>query len=270
MPKPRLISRLACWLCISLFAQSLLAENSWPPLRFIPTDQLHSSTAGLSQDLRQLNSEPDLNPASLWLEQGRQSWQTPPASGQPSCQQCHGDWQLSMRGVASRYPEINTKSLELHNLDQQINYCRTQRQHQPAWPAETDELLAMSALISKASTGMGYIQSASPPMQSAILQGEQIYRRRQGQMNLACTHCHDQHQGRQLGGETISQGHPMAYPAYRFEWQKIGSLQRRLRACYFAIRAEPPAFGSRELLQLEAYLVWRAYNLKLEAPGVRR
>ncbi len=89
-------------------------------------------------------------------------------------------------------------------------------------------------------------------------------------MNLACTHCHDGNWGRRLGPETISQGHGNAYPAYRMEWQATGSLQRRIRACYFGMRAEMPDYGAPELLELELYLAWRARGLPVETPGVRR
>jgi len=89
-------------------------------------------------------------------------------------------------------------------------------------------------------------------------------------MNLACAHCHDRNWGRQLLAETISQGHGNAYPAYRLEWQSAGSLQRRMRACYFGLRAEMPPYGAQELLDLELYLAWRASGLPVETPGVRR
>ena len=60
-----------------------------------------------------------------------------------------------------------------------------------------------------------------------------IYFKAHGQMNLACTQCHDQNWGKRLLAETISQGHGNAFPAYRLEWQSVGSLQRRIRACLF-------------------------------------
>ena len=89
-------------------------------------------------------------------------------------------------------------------------------------------------------------------------------------MNLACTHCHDQSYGKRLYTETISQGHGTAFPAYRLEWQGQGSLQRRLRACLFGVRAEMPKPGAPELTDLELYLAWRANGLPIESPGVRR
>ena len=89
-------------------------------------------------------------------------------------------------------------------------------------------------------------------------------------MNLACARFHDQSWGKRLGAETISQGHPTAFPAYRLEWQGLGSLQRRVRVCLFGVRAEMPLPGARELTDVELYLAWRAQGLPLESPGVRR
>jgi sulfur-oxidizing protein SoxA len=54
------------------------------------------------------------------------------------------------------------------------------------------------------------------------------------------------------------------------EWQTLGSLERRLRACLSGIRAEMLPYGSTEYLDLELYLAWRAQGLPIETPGVRR
>jgi sulfur-oxidizing protein SoxA len=42
-----------------------------------------------------------------------------------------------------------------------------------------------------------------------------------------------------------------------------------MRNCMVAIRAEPYALGSREYVELELYLMWRARGMLLETPGVR-
>jgi sulfur-oxidizing protein SoxA len=49
----------------------------------------------------------------------------------------------------------------------------------------------------------------------------------------------------------------------------MGSLERRLRNCMIGTRAEPYAYGSPEMVQLELYLMWRARGMKLETPAVR-
>jgi sulfur-oxidizing protein SoxA len=72
-----------------------------------------------------------------------------------------------------------------------------------------------------------------------------------------------------LGGSVIPQAHPDGYPIYRLEWNTVGSLQRRLRNCMTGVRAEPFAFGSVELIQLELYLMERARGMTIETPGVR-
>jgi L-cysteine S-thiosulfotransferase len=89
-------------------------------------------------------------------------------------------------------------------------------------------------------------------------------------MNLACAQCHEQNWGRRLFAETITQGHPNAWPAYRMEWQTLGSEERRLRACLSGVRAEMLPYGSPEYLDLELFLAWRAEGLRVETPGVRR
>ena len=100
--------------------------------------------------------------------------------------------------------------------------------------------------------------------------GEAFFVRRRGQLNLACTHCHDANWGRTLFAERISQGHPNAWPAYRLDWQTLGSLERRLRACLSGVRAEILPYGSPEYTDLALYLSWRARGLPIESPGVRR
>jgi sulfur-oxidizing protein SoxA len=42
-----------------------------------------------------------------------------------------------------------------------------------------------------------------------------------------------------------------------------------LRNCLTGMRAELHPHGSRELVELELYLMWRARGMKLEAPAVR-
>ncbi len=135
---------------------------------------------------------------------------------------------------------------------------------------EADDLLALSAYVTYQSRGMPVAVTIDGPARAAFERGQALYRQRHGQMNIACTQCHDQNWGKLLLRETISQGHGTAFPAYRLEWQGVGSLQRRIRACLFGVRAQMPPPGAPELTDLELYLAWRAGGLPLEAPGVRR
>lgn len=260
------------WVLVCSGVLASLLASAQTAQRGILLSDLKSGTAFMSADLRTLQADDGLNPASLWWLQGERLWQQPAPNG-PACASCHGEAASRMAGVAARYPRV-TQGGAVLNLEAQINQCRTQHQKAPAWAYESEALLAMTAWLAKASRGELHpsVREAKVQLsQTASWQrGQAQYYTRIGQMNLACAHCHEQNWGRRLGGETLSQGHPVAYPAYRLEWQGVGSLHRRLRACFSGVRAEPPAFGSQTLLDLEVFLAWRAGPLPLEAPGVRR
>lgn len=85
-----------------------------------------------------------------------------------------------------------------------------------------------------------------------------------------CGQCHDDNAGRRLRGDVISSGVGTGYPAYRLEWNTLGSLHRRLRACSLGVRATQFDYGSREYHALELYLAVRARGLPVESPGLRR
>lgn len=234
----------------------------------LPAAELKSGTQFMSADLRTLQADDGLNPASLWWLQGERLWQQPAPEG-PACIGCHGDAATRMAGVAAKFPRLAPGGAVL-NLEAQINQCRTRHQKASAWGYESEALLAMTAWLAKVSRGAVHDQALPTRLAESWQRGQAQYLQRRGQMNLACVHCHDQNWGRRLGGETLSQGHSLAYPAYRLEWQGVGSLHRRLRACFSGVRAEAPSLGSQALLDLEVFLAWRAGPLPLEAPGVRR
>jgi sulfur-oxidizing protein SoxA len=175
-----------------------------------------------------------------------------------------------MRGVAVRYPAYDNSAGAVLDLEARIDRCRVQRQGGAALPRESDDLLALTAFVAYQSRGLPLAVSIEGPARDAFDRGRAFYTQRHGQMNLACTQCHDENWGKRLLVETISQGQPNAFPAYRLEWQGLGSLQRRIRACLFGVRAQMPPPGAPELTDVELYLAWRAQGLPLASPGVRR
>jgi sulfur-oxidizing protein SoxA len=238
--------------------------------RPIPPDQLQSGSAFVSPDLRAQQQDEFANPGMLWVERGASLWRAPAGTTGKACADCHGEAAAAMKGVAVRYPAIDAPSGRLMNLSDRILDCRTTRQGAaaPAW--ESEELLALTAYVARQSLGLALAPRIDGPARAHFEAGRAAYARRVGQMNLACTHCHDRSWGRQLLAERISQGHPNGYPAYRLEWQTLGSLERRLRACLSGVRAEMLPYGAPAYRDLELYLAWRAAGLPVETPGVRR
>jgi len=246
-----------------------------PPLeRVIPRAELRSGIEFAGRDVRALQDDPAGNPAQLWIDQGRQLWARPaqaPGSKTPgpACRDCHGE-PASMRGVSVAYPKVHPLTGQLFNLEDQIRHCSVQQQGLPAPAHESDELLGLALLITQASRGLPLRVNVTPALEPHLRAGEAIFQRRQGQLNLACGHCHDRHWGQRLHTDPLSQGHPNSHPVYRLEWQKPGSLERRLRSCFFGVRAEIPPWGDLGMRQLSLYLAWRAEGLPVEVPAVRK
>jgi sulfur-oxidizing protein SoxA len=223
-----------------------------------------------SADVRRLQADDFENPGMLWVARGAKLWSEPAGKGGKSCVACHGDARQSMKGVAARYPRVDPGAERLINLEGRINLCREKNQQAAPFAHESVELLAVTAYVAHQSRGTPVAAALDEQSRKHFDRGSALYRSRIGQMNLACTHCHDRNWGRKLAAETISQGHGNAYPAYRLEWQSVGSLARRIRACYYGVRAEMPPYSAQELLELELYLAWRGSGLSVETPGVRR
>ena len=135
--------------------------------------------------------------------------------------------------------------------------------------AESNDLLALAAYVAVQSRGLPIAPPDEPKLAAVRSAGADLYKGRQGQLNLSCANCHDDNAGRKLAGATIPQGHPTGYPIYRLEWQALGSLKRRLRNCVAGMRAEPWPFDATEYLALESHLMMRARGMKVDAPGVR-
>jgi sulfur-oxidizing protein SoxA len=228
----------------------------------IPLAERRSGYQFMSRETRAMQDDDATNPALLWLLDGEALWNRKEASAGVACSACH----TGMQGVAARYPVVKKRPI---NLEQQINVCRTERQKAPPLAYESRELLALTAYVARQSRGMPIDIAWNETTGSFLSAGRDTFNRRQGQLNLACAQCHDDNWGKRLAGSVIPQAHPTGYPLYRLEWQGMGSLQRRLRNCLTGIRAEVPAYGAPELVELELYLMWRARGMKLETPAVR-
>ena len=174
-----------------------------------------------------------------------------------------------MKGVAARYPAFSEAQHGPIDLEGAINASRVTHQQAAPFAFESKELLALTAYVALQSRGLPIAPPADPRLEPFRAQGEEIFHRRQGQINLSCAQCHDDNWGQKLAGAVLPQGQPNGYPLYRLEWQSLGSLERRLRNCMIGARAEPFAYGSPENVALELYLMWRARGLKIEAPAVR-
>ena len=235
----------------------------------IPQSERRSGTSFMGPDTRAMQDEDTANPGVLWVLDGEALWTRKAGVADKACAECHNDARVSMKGVAAHYPAFEKAFGKPVDLEQRINLCRTNHQHATPFAYESRELLALTAYVAEQSRGMPIETGDDPEIAPFVEKGRELFMQRQGQLNLGCTNCHDDNWDKKLAGSAITQAHPTGYPLYRLEWQSLGSLQRRLRACITGIRAQPYDYGSPELVALELYLMSRARGMAIETPAVR-
>ena len=141
---------------------------------------------------------------------------------------------------------------------------------------ENQDVIAVSAYLSEQAKGLK-VQIQAPnnsfekeQWQKELNHGAALYLLRQGRVNLSCTQCHDLNIGKNLRSDVISPAYITGFPIYRQTWQTMGTIDRRLRACYSGIQATIPPSGHRDLRALELFLKNRSEGLIWEGPSIRR
>ena len=249
-------------------ALALLAAVAATAAEIAPEDG-RSGYEFATPETRAMQDDDTANPGILGVLQGETLWTTKVGAADRSCADCHGDARLSMKGVAARYPAFDPAFGRPVDLEQRINRCWTEHQGAAPLAWESADLLALTAFVAYQSRGLPIAVSRNAELRPFLDQGSELFHRREGQLNLSCSQCHDDNWGKRLAGSVIPQGHPTGYPVYRLEWQSLGSLQRRLRNCMIGVRAEPFEYGAPEAVALELYLMGRASGMLLESPAVR-
>jgi sulfur-oxidizing protein SoxA len=248
------------------FGLALLLAAALLPLR-LQADGRRSGFADMSPATQAMQRDDSLNPAMLWVLQGEQAWSQQVGAAGDSCAGCHGAAPQSMRGVAARYPAFDAALGRPVDLPQRIALCS--QRLRPGAPPDAEAALALQAYVAFQSRGLPIAPPDDARLHAPRERGRALWGQRIGQLDLSCSDCHDALAGRRLGGSPIPQGHPTGYPIYRLEWQGLGSLQRRLRACLVGVRAEPFAPDAPQWVELELYLAWRARGMPLESTAVR-
>ena len=252
----------------SLAGLAMLAALPATAAEIAPDDR-RSGYTFMSAETKAMQDDDTANPGMLAVLEGEALWAAKAGSAGNSCADCHGDAASSMKGVAARYPAFDQASNSPVDLEQRINLCRSQHQQASPFASESHELLALTTFVARQSRGQPITAGGDPRLAPFVARGRALFVQRQGQLNLACTNCHDDNWDKHLAGSAITQAQPTGYPEYRLEWQSMGSLQRRIRGCMTGIRAQAFDFGAPDMVALELYLMSRAHGMPMETPAVR-
>jgi sulfur-oxidizing protein SoxA len=235
----------------------------------IPASERRSGYTFMTPETQAIQNDDTANPGMLWALDGETLWTKKTGEAGKACADCHNDARATMKGVAARYPALDRTLGRPVNLEQRINLCRVRHQQATPFAFESRDLLALTAFVAEQSRGVAIAPDTAPELEPFVANGRDFFMRRQGQLNLGCTNCHDDNWDKHLAGSAVTQALPTGYPLYRLEWQSLGSLQRRLRNCITGMRAQVYDYGAPELVELELYLMSRARGMPIETPVVR-
>jgi sulfur-oxidizing protein SoxA len=247
----------------------LLLVSCLGSITSVPAEPV-SGYAFLDASTRAMQDDDFENPGMVAVDRGDELFHEHRAAEEYRCASCHGEGgaDLDREGIA-RYPVFNPNLGGLVTLQRQINHCwEINMDRFPLIPGDT-QLIALETFVRHQAKGQPVAVQTDGAMAALMAQGEVLYNTRFGQLDMACRHCHVQHQGQMLRGQKLSQGQANGFPEYRLGRGRITSFQQRLTECFVSFRAEPFEAGSEEYDLLELYVTARGNGLPIETPAVR-
>jgi len=231
--------------------------------------ELKSGYEYLKQESKDMQDDEFANPGMTAVEEGRKTFHLPGVN-EKTCASCHGEngSKFDVKKIAS-YPIYNKEYNKPFTLQEQINFCGEEYLDNVPYVYDCVDLVELEAFVRYLARGEKVNVDVSGPLKPFYEKGKQLYHTRFGQMNMACTVCHDQFDGQRLRGQTLSQGHSNGFPEYRLGSGKMTALHGRFEECFRSFRAEPFDRGSEEYINLEVYLHARGNGLAIETPAVR-
>ncbi len=259
----------ACALGAPFVAQGEQQRVSAPSEPGNPLKFLIQGEEFLSPAIRAQQADDFDNPAFPLVEAGEASWGVPEKGGK-SCQDCHGDGRNNaLKQVAATYPKYAPDVKEVITLQTRINLCRKDHLGLPQITGDDPRMVAMVAYLRWLARGSPSAVDVGGSNAKVFERGAALYRTKLGRYGISCSQCHNDKFGQKFGAETLSQGHPLAYPAYKASEGRVISLHERFRMCNKLARAEGLPDNAPDYTALELYLNWRSKNLPITAPGVR-
>ncbi|MDH5181072.1 MAG: sulfur oxidation c-type cytochrome SoxA [Gammaproteobacteria bacterium] len=216
------------------------------------------------------NLDPIENPAMAAMEQGEALFKSKGANGK-SCISCHTKPKNRFKKWAAGMPTYSNKLKKVIGVEEFV------ARH--AMATTGDNYLMQSEQNISLSIYLRYLANGTPiavkaegkEAGAAAARGEDLSKRKIGQLNFACVDCHQlaaNHwiRGQWLGG---SKGQTPHFPTWRTSKSEIWDIRKRFQWCNVAIRANELAPDAAEYGDIELYLTMQNNGLKLNVPGIR-
>ena len=244
----------------------LFVSTTAAPSHMENVDTLYSGWHFRSGETQALQLDDFDNPGMVFIDQGIDLFGKVDGSEGKSCQSCHEDVE-DFAGLRTTLPRVEDGQLVA--MEDLVNECRTERMGAEAWKWSSTNMTAVTGLIGLQSRGMPMsvkIDGDAAPFWEA---GKELYYTRVGQLDMACSNCHEDNYGVMIRADHLSQGQINGFPTYRLKNAKLNSIHNRFKGCMSNIRATPFKEGGKEFKALELYIASRGEGLAVETPSVR-
>ena len=231
-------------------------------------DEIRSGWTFRIKETQSLQMDDFENPGMIFVDKGLDLWNKVEGSKNKACASCHDD-ASEFKGLRTVMPRWNESANALWSLEDHVNNCRTEQMGaEPLkWgAAPMDSLIAVISLQSRGMPMNVKIDGAVAPLWEI---GKELFYTRVGQLDMACSNCHEDNYGIMIRADHLSQGQINGFPVYRLKNAKLNSIHARFKGCMKNIRATPYKVGGDEFRALELYVASRGNGLSSEAPSVR-
>lgn len=229
-------------------------------------DTIYSGWRFRSGETQALETDDFDNPAFVFVDQGLDLWEEVDGAAGKACASCHEDVE-DFAGLRSKLPRVQDGKLVA--MEDLINNCRAEHMGAEPWKWSGGQMTAMTALIGLQSRGMPVDVKIDGEAAPFWEKGKELYYTRVGQLDMACSNCHENNYGVMIRADHLSQGQINGFPTYRLKNAKLNSIHARFKGCMKNIRAKPFKEGGDEFKALELYLASRGQGLSVETPSVR-
>lgn len=250
---------------LSIDGESMVTEVA-APAHMENVDTIYSGWRFRSAETQALEMDDFDNPAFVFVEQAEDLWDKVDGAAGKACSSCHEDV-ADFAGLRTQLPRVDDG--ELVTMENLINECRTERMEADPWKWSKGKMTAMTALIGVQSRGMPMNVAIDGDAAPFWEKGKELYYTRVGQLDMACSNCHEDNYGMMIRADHLSQGQVNGFPTYRLKNAKLNSIHGRFKGCMKNIRATPFKEGGDEFKALELYLASRGQGLSVETPSVR-
>jgi sulfur-oxidizing protein SoxA len=264
-----MMRRIHLWLVLTLVAGLATSQTTAPLDPYQEAErqrELFRQTSG------------GILPGELFSAQGEQLFFTKRGPQKVSLEGC--DFGLGagrLEGAYSQLPRYFADTNRVEDLETRIVSCMVRLQGFQDQQVKRDEVRALTAFIASKSGELPLQVNPQQPREVEMYQlGQALWSLRAGVRDFSCAVCHDQYAGGRVRLAPVrspAQGLGNLWPAYRFEVDKLYTLQDRIAYCYETIAIRSPALYSPPMIALSMYILTEATRSGqrfTELPGFTR